>query len=752
MAYERIIKDGFRIYNNKDGKTISCGNIPVIEKDGYVFRNLEGSEELVTYEDWRLDDETRAKDLVKRLTLEESLGLMLHSSHQQIPTLPNKTAYPHTYDGKPYLESNASPWDMTDQQKNMLEEEGIRHFLAIEYQDVETAVKWNNNLQSLAEKLPHGIPVNVSSDPRNGVGDGNVEYKSEGSQVSKWPEGIGISATFSPDTCRQFAAMASKEYRALGISTALGPQIDLATEPRWSRGLDGFGGHTKLASDMAKAYCDGMQTTKESPTGWGEDSVLAMAKHWPGGGTGEGGRDAHYGFGKYAVYPGNNFDEHLIPFLEGAMKLDGKTKECAAIMPYYSISWDQDKKYGENVGNAYSEYIIKDLLLNKYGYEGVVCTDWNITQDMAPTVGAYMPGGKCHGVENLSIPERFLKLIKNGVNQFGCVDSIQSVLEAYHIGCERYGKEVLDQLIEASAYKILVNMFRLGLFENPYLDLDKSIEIVGCKEFVEAGYEAQLASLVMIKNKNNVLPLDKRLKVFVPERHIKEFYGFIRIKSKENDIQPIPKEVLEEYFEVVDNTEEADIAIVFAESPFGNGGFDGGYSSNYKLEEGNKYEPISLQYRPYKAEHGRKTSIAGGDPREEDANRSYYGKTAITANEADLDNVISTKEKMGDKPVIVCIRMKNPAVLSELEPYADGILIDFGVDKRALLDIITGEYEPRGLLPILLPKNMETVEKHCEDIAFDMEAYTDTQGNTYNFAFGLNYSGQIKDHRWKKYC
>jgi beta-glucosidase len=125
---------------------------------------------------------------------------------------------------------------------------------------------------------------------------------------------------------------------------------------------------------------------------------------------------------------------------------------------------------------------------------------------------------------------------------------------------------------------------------------------------------------------------------------------------------------------------------------------------------GNGYEPISLQYRPYTAIHARKESIAGGDPREESNNRTYYGKTAITANESDLDNVIKTKEKMGNKPVIVCIRMKNPAVLSELEPYADAILIDFGVEKRALLDIITGQYEPQGLLPIILPKDMETVE------------------------------------------
>jgi beta-glucosidase len=751
MSYSKIEKDNYTVYINEGGKVISCNSVPVIEVDGYVFKDLEGVGELLPYVDWRLDDKTRAVDLVSRLTVKEMIGLMLHGSHQQIPTLPHTTIYPHTYNGKPFLESGAEPWTLTDQQVMMLKDENLRHLLAANFKDVETAVKWNNNLQELAEKLPHGIPVNVSSDPRNGVGDGDQEYKSTGLRISKWPEGIGLAATFSAETCKNFAEIASKEYRALGISTALGPQLDLVSEPRWMRGTDSLGGHTALSTDLAKAYCDGMQSTEGSEDGWGKDSVITMAKHWPGGGTGEGGRDAHYPFGKYAVYPGGNFEEHLKPFLDGAMKLDGNTDKCAAIMPYYTISWDQDKKYGENVGNAYSEYIIKDLLREKYGYEGVVCTDWSIIQDMTPAVGAYFPGGKCHGVEQLSIPERFLKLIINSIDQFGCVDKGDQVFEAYKLGCERYGEDLMKQMLRASALKILINMFRVGLFENPYLELDSSIKTLGCEEYVKAGYEAQLASVVMLKNKNAVIPLRKKIKIYVPERHIGEFYNFYRMKNSAKDIHPISDELLSQYFEPVKSAEEADAAIVFVDSPIGNGGFNGGINPTDFKYEADGYEPISLQYRPYTAVHARKVSIAGGDPREESNNRSYYGKTSITANESDLDNVISTKEKMGDKPVIVCIRMKHATVLSEMEPYADAILVDYGVQKTALLDIILGKYEPSGLLPMLLPKDMETVERHCEDVTFDMEAYTDTEGQTYTFGFGLNYSGRINDVRTQRY-
>jgi len=288
--------------------------------------------------------------------------------------------------------------------------------------------------------------------------------------------------------------------------------------------------------------------------------------------------------------------------------------------------------------------------------------------------------------------------------------------------------------------KILTNLFRVGLFENPYLDLGESQAIVGCEVHVKAGYEAQLDSVVMIKNKSSALPLKKKLKIYVPGRTIEEVINFVRFVDAKREIDPIADELLTQYFELAKTPDEADAAIVFIESPIGNGGFN----PDNQSESNNGYEPISLQYRPYEAKNARPESIAGGDPREKGANRSYHGKTSATANETDLDNVINTKKALKDRPVIVCIRMKNPAVLAELEPYADAILVDFGVQKSALLDIITGECEPTGRLPIILPNDMDTVERHCEDLAFDMEAYADSEDNVYSFGFGLSFSGVLE--------
>ena len=589
----------------------------------------------------------------------------------------------------------------------------------------------------------HGIPIAFSSDPRHGAGASSMEFKTEANDVSKWPEGLGMAAAFDPVLCKKFAETVAKEYRALGITVALHPQIDLGTEPRWMRIEDTFGASPKLVTDFGKAYCDGLQTTEGSKTGWGRDSVCAMAKHWPGGGPCESGRDAHYPFGKYAVYPGNALEMHLMPFIEGALKLDGPTGKAASIMPYYTVSWNVDKKDGENVGNSYSHYIINDLLREKYGYDGVVCTDWGITGDMDTEIDSF--GSRCFGVEHLNEAERHLRIIENGVDQFGGNSNILPILEAYELGCEKHGEDFMRQRFEQSAKRLLRNMFQCGLFENPYLVLEESKKIVGCKEYRETGFRAQLQSVVMLKNKR-VLPIKERVRVYVPNRHINRKKNFFRMIDGEMDLPGANKAMIEQYYEWVDGPEEADVALVFVESPISDG-----YSTKDRERGGNGYVPLTLQYRPYTAKNARKESIAGGDPREDFLNRSYWGKTNITANESDLDIVINTKKQLGDKPVIVIVRMHQPMVMAEIEPYADAILVEFGVEQRVICELVSGKAEPQGLLPVQLPCDMDEVEAHFEDLSFDMRTYVDENGNNYDFGFGLNWSGVIEDDRKRKY-
>ncbi|WP_026665836.1 glycoside hydrolase family 3 protein [Butyrivibrio sp. FC2001] len=724
-----------RVVENKNGPSLGVCTAPVIEKDGLFFKDLERTGELVPYEDWRLTPEERAKDLASRLSVEEMAGLMMYSAHQVVPA-ESGAWFGATYrGGKSFEESGAEDYELTDQQKKFLTEDHVRYVLAMMLKNGEVAAKWNNEMQALCEEMPHGIPVNTSSDPRHGAGSAAAEFKTEAKGTSKWPLGLGLAATFSPELVNKFAKVAAKEYRALGITTELGPQIDLGTEPRWMRVADTYGQSSKLATDYAKAYCEGLQNDEKCGDSWGRDSVAAMVKHWPGGGPCEAGRDAHYAFGKYAVYPGDNFEEHLKPFLEGAFKLDG-TEQASAVMPYYTVSWGVDPS-GKNVGNSYSKYIIGDLLRDKYGYKGIVCTDWGITQDPSDKIDSF--GSRCYGTEKLSEAERHLTIIENGVDQFGGNNDIKPILEAYRIGCERHGEEAMRKRFEESAVRLLLNSFRCGLFENPYLDAENSGKVLGCDEFMKEGFDAQLRSIVMVKN-NGVLPVSGKKKVYIPGRHIDAHKGFMRNMVEAIDLPGAKPEDVAAFYEVTDDPKDADMAICFIESPVSDG---------YIEETG--YRPVTLQYRNYVAEDAREVSIAGGDFREDSDNRSYKGKANRAANESDLDLVIKAREQMGDKPVIVSIRMNNPCIVAEFEKYADAILVNFGVETAAVLSIVSGKAEPSGMLPVQLPKDMSTIEKHSEDVPFDYEPYTDSEGNKYDFGFGLNWKGAIRDDRWDKY-
>lgn len=736
----KTTKDGIIRLTQEQGSTLAWAEesgLQILERDGFYFKDLERSGELHPYEDWRLGAWERAQDLASRLSIEEIAGLMLYSPHQMVPPFAGGP-FTGTFDGKSYEESGKEPHALSDQQKEFLEQEHIRHILLMKVQSARVSALWSNALQAYAEKLPHGIPVNLSSDPRNGAKEGGAEFKSGNSDVSKWPEGLGFAACFDPEVTAQFAHDASLEYRALGITTALGPQIDLCTEPRWMRLVDTLGEETEMAKKLTKAYCDGMQTTEGGRDGWGHDSVNTMVKHWPGGGTGESGRDAHYAFGQYAVYPSDNFEEHLKPFTEAAFQLDGPTGSAAAVMPYYTVSWGVDKKNGKNVGNSYSEYLIHDLLRGKYDYQGVVCTDWGITRDPEPKMDSF--GSRCYGVQDMTEPERCLLAIVNGVDQFGGNSESAPVIEAYRLGCERFGEEWMRSRMELSAARLLKNIFQCGLFEDPYLDPDRSEQVVGCEEFRAHGYEAQCKSVVLLKNRKQsgsgsaALPLAKGLKVYVPNRRIGASKAFFRTDLPPYTEDPLPNGLPEQFGVRVDDPSEADAAIVFVESPACNP-----YSEEDAKAGGNGYLPITLQYRPYTAATAREVSIAGGDFRENFTNRSYRGKTNTAYNESDLDNILECRRLMGDKPVIVCVNVNNPMVMGEFEPSADGIVVDFGISKAAVLDVVFGNFHPSGRLPIQMPKDMETVEAHSEDRAFDLEVYVDGEGNAYDYGFGLCY-------------
>ena len=734
---------GVNIVTQKGGKTLGYSpesGVQIITDKGYAFKDLNRNGSLDIYEDWRQPVAVRAQDLAEQLSIEEIAGLMLYSAHQSIPSGGGFSARGFggaTYGGKPFAESGAKASDLSDAQRKFLEEDNLRHVLVTSVQSPAIAAEWNNNVQAFVEGLGHGIPANNSSDPRNSA-SASAEYDAgAGGQISLWPSSLGMAATFEPELVERFGQIAAQEYRALGITTCLSPQIDLATEPRWTRFSGTFGESPELDTEMARAYIDGFQTSygkDEIEGGWGYKSVNAMMKHWPSGGPEEAGRDAHYNYGKYAVYPGGNYADQAKAFVEGGLKLAKGTGMVAAVMPYYTISTTFNG-HENTAGNSYSSYLINELLRGEYKFDGVVCTDWGVTNDN-PSIESF--GTTCWGKETETVAQRHFDIIEAGVDQFGGNNDKGPVIEAYKMWVDKYGEGSAIERFEASARRLLTNIFRVGLFENPYLDPSASDEFVGNAEFMAEGFAAQLKSIVMVKNHDNALPFAKQTKIYIPKK-----------QGRGGLVDPVAQTLLAKYgdYSFVDNAEDADVALVFISEPSTGSGYD----VADRQKGGNGYVPISLQYSEYTAEYAREVSLAGGDPKESFTNRTYKGKTVKASNISELELVINTKREMGEKPVVAVVSMGRPMIMAEVEPYVDAILIAFGIQNQAVLDVVTGAYEPSGLLPMQLPKDMKTVELQKEDVPFDMDCYIDADGNVYDFAFGLNWSGVINDARVNKY-
>ena len=761
---EKTTADGYELVENMNGPELGYSKnsgVKLLIVDGKVFKDMNRNGKLDKFEDWCLTPQQRAEDLAQQISIDQIAGLMLYSMHQR----------------------NLQP-ELNDAQKQMLSQDNVRTVLNADTgASIETTAKWNNAMQAYTEAQPFAIPVNTSSDPRNDARGDGVYLKGTTGGVSRWPSNLGLAATFDPSIARHFAQVYAKEYRAMGIGTGLSPQIDLATDPRWPRFYGTFGEDPALSRDMARASIDGAQSTVDAAgkdLGWGKNSINAMMKHWPGDGVGEGGREAHSKYGKYAVYMGNNFQTQLIPFVEGGLKLDGKTKVPSAVMSSYSIAWSDDGSLGEKVGSAYSKYKL-ELLRNKYKYDGVICTDWCVTHSPGEGLAGL---STAWGVEDgYTEAERHYKALMAGVDQFGGNNVKQPVLDAYVMGIKEHGEAFMQKRFRTSATRLLRNIFQLGLFENPYLDVQQSVATVGNAADLAAGYDAQLKSIVMLKNKGGVIHAAAGQGVQKPTVYIPMVYRPVIVNKRfgiytaANWSLPVNLAVAQQYFNVMtdsipslsakdkDGNPMADVqdivrlnpvevakcdavlAVVDTPTPEGNN-FDG---IGYADDEG--YIPISLQYGKYTADSAavRKTSIAG-DPGE---NRSYYGRTARTINSHDLDGVVYGRDcaiKSGKKmPIITMVKAMKPMIFSEIEPLSDAILMGFSVSDQAYFDILTGKTEAQGLLPMQQPKDMITVETQLEDVPRDMVCYKDSEGHSYDFAYGMDWKGIISDARSAKY-
>lgn len=619
-------------------KELQSGEVKTLTMDAFTFRDLNKNGQLDIYEDSRKPVDARVNDLLSQMTLEEKAGTMFFMmiSMKKDGSVSEK---PSISDPFSFLVPGTS---------KMMFMKHLNHFNILYGTGRREMANWNNNIQKLAERTRLGIPVTIGTDPRNHFSNNPLASAIAG-EFSQFPEPLGLAAIGDSLTVAEFAAIARQEYLAVGIRVALHPQIDLATEPRWGRMNSTFGEDAALTAKLTYGYIKGFQGDS-----MGVNSVACMTKHFPGGGPQKEGIDPHFEIQKGQVYPGNNFDYHLIPF-EAAFKAG-----TAEIMPYYGVPMGQNS---EEVGFSFSRDIITGLLREKYKFDGIVCTDWGIISDWK-IFGKTIMTARAWGMLDYTEKERIEKVINAGVDQFGGETSSDLIVQLVREG------KISEARIDSSVRRLLKMKFVQGLFDNPFVDPENAWNTIGCPEFKAAGELAQRRSMVLLKNdtidKNPVLPLKKGIKIYI------------------ENIDPAVASV---YGTVVKKPGEADFAIIRIKSP------------------SQPLEGAGLLGRMF----------SSGD---------------LDFKEKEKAEIL---ELLNAVPAIVDIYIDRPAVIPEIAAASKGLIANYGSNDKALLDIVFGDFNPQGKLPVELPSSMEAVRQQKEDLPYDSE------NALYKFGFGLHY-------------
>ncbi len=648
---------------SKSQPSLGYRSAKLLTVGGLQFKDLNKNGKLDRYEDWRLPADARISDLIAQMTLEEKIGFMIISTTRLKGDMAFQANAPRGEITSDFNEEDlVQPNNMFTRKPlptPMMSAAGttkgvmnfhLRHFILRANTSAKTMADWANNLQALCETSRLGIPAIVASNPRNHVTvDASIGLSVGTTVFSKWPGELGLAAMRDLKLTREFAEIAAKEWAAVGLRKGYMYMADLATEPRWQRIEGTFGEDADLAAAMIREIVLGFQGTK-----LGKNSVAMTTKHFPGGGPQVDGQDSHFDWGKFAHYPGGQFEYHLKPF-KAAIEAG-----TSSIMPYYSAPKDKSM---EAVGFSYNKAIINDLLRKKLGFKGIINSDTGPI-DMMPW-----------GVENLSIIERYQKAIDAGVDIFSGGADPALLLETAKKGL------VTEERINESITRLLREKFELGLFENPYVDAEAAVKLVGNADFQKKADIALRKSIVLLRNDAKLLPvIAKGTKVY-----FETYY--------DNGRNPKPimvnKPVLPGAdIEFVSTKEEADVILLWL-IPTGGALF------------GSQGKPIEL---------------------------------ALSKNKIDVAHV---NELINAKPTIVAINFSSPWIIEEIDKgKVQTILATFGTTQDALLDIVRGAFKPTGKMPFSIPVSSQAVLDNKSDVpgALEPKGYA-----LFKFGDGISY-------------
>ena len=558
---------------------------------------------------------------------------------------------------------------------------------------------YNEAQKYLVEETRLGIPGLLIAECLHG-------HLAVGSTI--FPQAIGLGSTWNPSLVEQMASAIALEASSVGVRQALAPVLDLAKDPRFGRVEECYGEDPYLVSRMGVAYINGMQNGNTRK----EDRVASMAKHFaaypvPNGGINLG--PALIGERELRTY-------HLPPF-----KAAVEEARVSAIMPSYNEL--------DGMPAHINTFLLQDVLRKEWGFEGYVFSDY----------------------EGIAMLEYFQKVASSKKDA-----ALQSFLagvdlEAPSDDCYRHLSTLVqegtldEELIDRSVRRILRIKFEVGLFDNPYVDEKRVASVINKKEHIDLAQEIAEESIVLLKNKDQILPLDEtkevKLAIIGPNADRVQFGDYSYSKRKEDGVT-----VLEGISKYVKNDK-----LVYAEGCDLTGLDQSGFPEAVELVENSDIALVVI---------GGTSAILsgigwGGGTDDVNTCGEGFDRASLGLPGVQLD-LIKELKKTG-KPILVVMLNGRAYSIPWLKEHADAIIEAWYPGEKggdAIANIIFGHINPSGKLTVSFPVSAGQVPSNYNRKPSGHGFYYkpgslenpgrnyvfSSPGNLFPFGFGLSYT------------
>ena len=554
-----------------------------------------------------------------------------------------------------------------------------------EFLSPEKATLLNNKLQDyIIKNNRHGIPALFVTEAYNGV---------DATGMTRFARPINMAATFNPELVKSVWDVIGREARLRGLHMCHSPEADIMRDPRFGRMSEAYSEDTHLTTEMVVAAVRGVQG---DTVGLSEKTHIgAVTKHFAGYGQVEGGLN----FASIQISPLTLRDEIFPPFKAAVQR-----GETLGIMPSHGDL--------NGVASHGSRELLTDILREEWGFEGYTVSDSN---DIA-RLNTFMAVAETEDAAALM-----------GLNAGNDIDLYSDIAYSRLPRLAENNPKVQAQIDDA-VRRVLRVKYKLGLFESPFIDTDSVAANIRTDTSLELAYQADLESLILLKNESGRLPLDPVGKAVAL-------------------IGPLLGENTHEDFESVFG---ADVEIIS--------------ERGFSLTDEHKHRPNLIPVDDNTNVRGYNRALEAAE--NSDVVIMFLGGDEHTAKEAFFnccygdrfslepvglqDELLRQVKAMG-KPVIIVLKHRRTLAINEMSQRADAIIDAWDLSEqgdKALADVIIGNASPSGKLPVTVPRHIGQIPFHYSQkhINFKKDYLFTEEGPLYPFGFGLNYTNfEISD-------